>query len=141
MQGDHLAVRLVSRTRPVVRRLRRWLLPTAPRLLADVAVFMVMGIVAAWATDRRYVALATVVYMVSLVFLAPVVVSGWWLVIRAAVVDPLRGYLVRRATGEAVHFHDGVMRPSVNRRSQREVSETPDNRRHQPTTAEAREPP
>lgn len=89
--------------RSVIWCLRWWLLPSPNQVLGDAAAFIVSSVVASWAQERHHVGLEVSAYAFSLVFLVPVVVAGFWLLIRRFFVDPLRGYLVRRATGEEIY--------------------------------------
>jgi len=103
-------MRLVSRTRSSIRFLRWWLLPSPLRIMGDLAGAIAAASLLGFAKDRHLTWLEVSSGVVALVCIIPLEFSGFRLIIRSFVVDPLRGYLIHRNTGEDVYFRDGVMR-------------------------------
>lgn len=110
-------MRLAPRTRSIVGFLRWWLSPSPLRVMGDLAVVIAASSLAGFAGDHHLAWLEVTSRAVAVVFVIPLVAAGFWMIIRALVVDPLRGYIVRRNTGEAVYFRDGVMRHKPRRRA------------------------
>lgn len=103
-------MRLVPRTRSSIGLLRWWLLPGPFHMMGDLAGVIVAASLAEFGKDHDHAWLEVAGNAVALVFVIPVMVAGWRLIIRSLLVDPLRAYLIRRNTGENVYFRNGVMR-------------------------------
>src|SRR5258708_15811679 len=110
-------MRLVPLTHSSIGFLRLWLLPSALRIMGDLVGLIAASSLAGFAKNHRHAWLEVSSKVVALTFILPIVVTGFWLIIRSLVVDPLRGYLIRRNIGEDVYFRDGRMRRKPRRRA------------------------
>jgi hypothetical protein len=87
-------------------------------IFVDLACLIAAGSLATWAKDHDHGWLVVPSDIVAIVFTIPIAAVGAWAMIRGAVVDPIRAFLIRRNTGMNVYVRDGTphLRPRHRRR-------------------------